>query len=89
MAARRTNQTAAERERDEQQFLALRTAIAEGWAVEPPIMLRPSFSNRRGSPALLHCILVHAQRRRLLVFSDTPAARNLLAELHIQLGEVV
>jgi hypothetical protein len=89
MAVRRTNQTAAERERDEQQFNALRKAIAEGWAIEPPVMQRPSFSNRRGSPPLLHCILVQAKQRRLVVFSDTPAARSLLAEFHVQIGEVL
>jgi hypothetical protein len=80
MAARRRTRTAAERERDEQQIAALRAALHDGWVVEQPIIARPAFSNHPDAPAVLHCIMLQAQRRRLLVLSDTPAARRLLAE---------
>lgn len=80
MAVRRKTQTAAERERDEQQVTALRTALVDGWMIEPPILVRPAFSNLLGAPVVLHCIMFQAQRRRLLVLNDTPAARRLLAE---------
>lgn len=83
MAARRKTQTTAQREQEDQQLSMLRTAIAEGWLIEPPVLTRPSFSNRRGAPAALHCILVQADRRRLVVLNDTPAARALLATYHL------
>lgn len=73
---------------DEQRLAELRAAMAEGWTLEPPIIVRPGWSNRRGAPRAFHLIMVLRERRRLFVLNDTPAFRQFLAE-HQLAGAVV
>lgn len=68
---------------NEQRLTELRTAIAEGWSVEPPVVARPAWSNQRGAPLALHLILTLQERRRLMVLDDTPALRAFLAEQQV------
>lgn len=65
---------------DERRLTELRAAMAEGWTIELPIIARPGWSNRRGTPRVLHFIMVLHERRRLFVLDDTPALRKFLAE---------
>lgn len=78
----------AEAAPDEQRLAELRAAVADGWIVEPPILRRPGWSNRRGTPPSLHFIMVLQERRRLFVLNDSPALRQFLAE-HQLVGAVV
>ncbi|MCG8353803.1 MAG: hypothetical protein MI924_39060 [Chloroflexales bacterium] len=73
--------------RNDQRLTELRNALTEGWSIEPPVIIRPGWSARRGAPLALHLILALQERRRLLVLDDTPASRAFLAEQ--QLSDLV
>lgn len=59
---------------------ALETLLAEGWQIEPPVLVRPSWSQQRTGSVDYHFILRCEQRRSLVVIIDSAEVRQFLAD---------
>ncbi len=83
MATRNRRRSPGASCQDTQRLNELRAAMEEGWKVETPILARPGWSNRPGTPWALHFILALRERRKLFVIHDNPIVREFLAEQHL------
>src|SRR5262245_28955377 len=66
---------------------ALTLMLAEGWRIEPPILARLSWAQRRTGDLAYHVILERAAQRSLIVVDDSPALHRFLDEHHIPVIE--
>src|SRR5262245_22902455 len=66
---------------------ALTLMLAEGWRIEPPILARLSWAQRRTGELAYHVILERAAQRSLIVVDDSPALHRFLDEHHIPVIE--
>jgi len=66
---------------------ALTLMLAEGWRIEPPILARLSWAQRRTGELAYHVILERAAQRSLIVVDDSPAMHHFLDEHDIPVIE--
>ena len=67
-------------ERSLRDLTALTLMLAEGWQIEPPILARLSWAQRRTGELAYHVILARASQRSLIVLDDSPAIHHFLDE---------
>ena len=59
---------------------ALTLMLAEGWRIEPPILARLSWAQRRTGELAYHIILERAAQRSLIVVDESPDMCRFLDE---------
>src|SRR5262245_36001374 len=59
---------------------ALALMLAEGWRIEPPILARLSWAQRRTGELAYHIILERAAQRSLIVVDESPDMCRFLDE---------
>jgi hypothetical protein len=59
---------------------ALTLMLAEGWRIEPPILVRRSWAQHHPGELAYHVILARAAQRSLIVIDDSPAIHRFLDE---------
>lgn len=65
---------------------ALELLLAEGWRIDPPVLVRISWAHQRGGAPAYHFILAHDARRSLVVIADSPEVQRFLAERAIAIA---
>ena len=59
---------------------ALALMLAEGWRIEPPVLARLSWAQRRTGELAYHVIVTRAAQRSLIVIAEDPALHRFLDE---------
>ena len=57
---------------------ALALMLAEGWRIEPPVLARLSWAQRRTGELAYHVIVTRAAQRSLIVIAEDPDLHRFL-----------
>ena len=61
-----------------EQYKHLLFALNEGWGVDPPVYIRPSWSTRHAACITFHFVLRRRGELTLISVQDNPVVRDLL-----------
>ncbi len=75
-----TPEPLAATERSLRDLTALTLMLAEGWQIEPPILARLSWAQRRTGELAYHVIVTRASQRSLIVIAEDPDLHRFLDE---------